>query len=186
MINFMKNDTKVFIKEFAEQIREENHIKDYDSLVSFIYSIGGRIEKADCLWDFGAIEKNSEHNFILYKDMFDRNKKNLYKLFAECLGNLFLHLGFLYFELNLSTWKDISKGEVFCTYEWNKEQNEQAIYFAHNLLLPEYEYRKIVKENTDEKGMVNMVNVAEYFNVSTPLAINRGIRLRILKSDLDY
>ena len=64
MINFMKNNTKVFIKEFAEQIREENHIKDYDSLVSFIYSIGGRIEKADCLWDFGAIEKIL--NIILY------------------------------------------------------------------------------------------------------------------------
>lgn len=79
MINFMKNNTKVFIKEFAEQIREENHIKDYDSLVSFIYSIGGRIEKADCLWDFGAIKKNSEHNFILYKDVFDRDKKGLYK-----------------------------------------------------------------------------------------------------------
>ena len=73
----MKNSTEVFIKEFAEQIREENHIKNYDNLVSFIYSIGGKIEKPNYLFDEYSIVKVSNKKFIIYTDIFDVDEKNI-------------------------------------------------------------------------------------------------------------
>lgn len=182
----MRNNTKVFIKEFANQIREENNIKDYDSLITFIYSIGGKIEKPDCLFDEYSIVKVSDKKFIIYTDIFDVDEKILYNSISNCLGNLFLHLGYIYFEDALDTWKNISNGEVFSKNNWNNEQYEQAKLFADNLIMPEEEYRELIYKYTDWENMIDVGKVAEYFNVTFNTAKARGIKLKLIKSILDY
>lgn len=113
-------------------------------------------------------------------------KKILYNSISTCLGNLFLHLGYLYFEDTLDTWEDIPNGEIFSQNSWSNEQYEQAKLFADNLIMPKKEYRKLIYKYTDWENMADVGKVAEYFNVTVNTAKARGIKLKFLKSILDY
>lgn len=47
--------------------------------------------------------------------------------------------------------------------------------------LPEEEYVKVIDENIEEDGRINIKNVAKYFNVSVPAATNRGKRIGVIE-----
>ena len=47
--------------------------------------------------------------------------------------------------------------------------------------MPEEEYVRVINENIEEDGRINIKNVAKYFNVSVPASTNRGKRLGVIE-----
>lgn len=81
------------------------------------------------------------------------------------IGSSFLHLNFN----EPKKWNNVIQFKQYYKYDENVAQR-----FAKYLLMPEYEFVSIINKNTDKDENVNIKNVAEHFNVSQALAINRG------------
>jgi Zn-dependent peptidase ImmA (M78 family) len=90
---------------------------------------------------------------------------------AHEIGHLFLHMGYL---IKPELWESVGdyKDSVYYRFGHSIEEYE-ANEFAAAFLMPDYEFKKIAKENL-ENGVYNVEEIAKYFGVSVEAATVRG------------
>ena len=117
----------------------------------------------------GSIEKVLEKDIMFRINLYNNNSTLQRKNFtiAHELGHLFLHMGF-----GTEEWYKVENGTRYYRSGLDDEEKE-ANQFAAAFLMPKKEYRKILYENVSE-GIINIQEIANFFNVSIDAAINRG------------
>ena len=177
----MKEETVKFINDLANEIREKNNIKvPIKDMWKVAESLGGYVRSQHAFieedWHPGTVKRIDKDRFVIKIDryFFEEEKQNFD--IAYELGHLYLHMGY---QILPDLWEKQPEDEYIC-FDKDK-QKDQAYEFAHAFLLPEEEYVRIVNENIEEDGRINIKNVAKYFNVSVPAATNRGKRLGLIE-----
>lgn len=167
----MDLETRRFINRFANAIRNtydiETPIQDIREVVK---TLGGDVEDIEtfCFDDFydGTIKKTGERSFLIRVSKQCKERENF--TIAHEIGHLFLHMGYI---LLPEIWKE--QDEVEFHRFGDSEEEYQAHEFAAALLMPKDEYIKKIKEYSSD-GMIDIKEVARYFNVSIQAATNRG------------
>ena len=177
----MKEETVKFINDLANEVREENNIEvPIKDMWKVAESLGGYVRSKHAFieedWHPGTVKRIDKDRFVIKIDryFFEEEKQNFD--IAYELGHLYLHMGY---KVLPDLWEAQPEDEYIC-FDKDK-QKDQAYEFAHAFLMPEKEYIKVVNENIEEDGRINIKNVAKYFNVSVPAATNRGKRLRLIE-----
>ncbi len=177
----MKEKTVKFINDLANEIREENNIEiPIKDMRIVAETLGGRVKTKNTFveedWSSGNVKKVNKDSFVIKVDnLFFEKEREDFTIACE-LGHLYLHMGY---QVLPDLWKKQPEGEYICFDK--DEQKYQAYEFAHAFLMPEKEYIKVINENIEEDGRINIKNVAKYFNVSVPAATNRGKRLGMVE-----
>ena len=176
----MKEETKKFINDLANDIRKENNITiPIKDMWEVARKIGGQVKSKNAFSTDsspGTVKKIDEDKFIIKIDRYFFDKEGQNFDIASELGHLYLHMGY---QVLPELWGEQPEDEYICFDK--DEQKYQAHEFAHAFLMPEEEYVKAVNENIEEDGRINIKNVAKYFNVSVPAATNRGKRLGVIE-----
>lgn len=177
----MKIETVKFINDLANEIREENNIEiPIKDMRIVAETLGGRVKTKNAFveedWSSGNVKKVNKDSFVIKVDnLFFEKEREDFAIACE-LGHLYLHMGY---QVLPDLWEKQPEGEYICFDK--DEQKYQAYEFAHAFLMSEKEYIKVINENIEEDGRINIKNVAKYFNVSVPAATNRGKRLGVIE-----
>lgn len=139
---------------------------------AFVEELGGKVIKETGISD-GSVQKTGD-SFVIKVSSFQDERRRRFTIAHE-LGHLFLHMGFRTCD---ELWQ--SSKEVYYR-EGTSEQEYQANEFAASLLMPKREYLNIFKSNTAADHTVNIMAVADYFNVSIEAALNRGKFLELIE-----
>lgn len=156
----------------------------------FVKKIGGTVNREYSDMSFindGYIRKlkNGPYQFEIkildYRDIYHRNL-----LLAKYLGHLFLHMGYLCNDklweqqcpLNRQKWND-TKCNI--GYLFPERAEEEALYFARVLLLPEHLFLTYYKKYLDGNRL-NTKMMADELNLSIEFVANRGVELGLLKN----
>lgn len=135
--------------------------------------IGGTIIYENLKYDHNHIIKTGNESFVIKINNFYFPKdgkisdKSLKRIIANELGHLFLYMGY---KVNDKLWKTISIDEKH-VLDYN--QNVDAEVFGNALLMPRYEYNKIINKYTVNHA-INTEIIADYFHVMLDDAIARG------------
>ena len=177
----MKEKTVKFINDLANEIREENNIEiPIKDMRIVAETLGGRVKTKNAFveedWSSGNVKKVNKDNFVIKVDnLFFEKEREDFAIACE-LGHLYLHMGY---QVLPDLWEEQPEDEYICLDK--DEQKYQAYEFAHAFLMPEEEYVRVINENIEEDGRINIKNIAKYFNVSVPAATNRGKRLGVIE-----
>ncbi len=130
--------------------------------------IGGEVIEDVSLGSYadGAVMKNGDRFIIYIPPNQPKTRENF--TIAHELGHLFLHMGYM---INEDLWND--SDNVSYKRKGNSIVENQANEFAAAFLMPQQDYKRIVDQETDG-NMVNISNVARFFNVSVDAASYRG------------
>ena len=173
----MDGNTRAIINELTQDIINVYNISipigDIDDLVR---ELGGEIKEEENFCD-GGIQKNGD-GFIIFLSPFQDEKRRRFTIAHE-LGHLFLHMGY---RINPKLWEaQPEHSQYYRNVSDRSEREYQANEFAAALLMPKYEYLKIMKNNIEDGNLVNTQSIANYFNVSVEAASNRGKFLGVLQ-----
>ena len=166
----MTISTRDYINQLAEKIIEIYQISvPITDIETVVTKMGGTIEEKLDFDDFcdGTIRKDGNYSFsIVVSKNQTKQRKNF--TVAHELGHLFLHMGF-------RTRTDLWQKQESTVYRrfGTSEQEYQANEFAAALLMPKTRYKEVIDQYTKE-NRVNILQVANYFHVSTAAASNRG------------
>ncbi len=126
----------------------------------------------------GKIEKQGDS----FQITLSPRQSSLRKRFslAHELGHLFLHMGYI---IKPSIWKesDAYVDSVYYRYGYSEEEHE-ANEFAGAFLMPKEEFRQTI-EDLGRDGLVDLVALAQRFDVSKDAALTRGRWLGLLSWD---
>ncbi len=177
----MRMETVNFINDLANEIKEENNIEvPIKDMRIVVETLGGRVKTKNAFveedWSSGNVKKVNKDSFVIKVDnLFFEKEREDFTIACE-LGHLYLHMGY---QVLPKLWQKQPEDEYICFDK--DEQMYQAYEFAHAFLMPEKEYIKAINKNIEEDGRINIKNVAKYFNVSVPVATNRGKRLGVIE-----
>ncbi|HBF4615863.1 TPA: ImmA/IrrE family metallo-endopeptidase [Clostridioides difficile] len=131
-------------------------------------ALGGKVIEDSSLSGYsdGFIRKVDDSFEIVVSPYQPDTRKNF--TVAHELGHLFLHMGY---GIDDELWNSQDGNQYFRSGNTNKEY--QSNEFAAALLMPKHEYKRIMDENT-VGNKVDTSKIAEYFNVSSYAASNRG------------
>lgn len=170
----MDTETRKYISSIAQWIVDTYDISVPVDIDTIVQKLGGRIEVChigsvdELLYD-GTLRKTGDTEFtITISQSQCQNPKRRTFAVAQELGHLFLHMGFI---TNPDLWSQ--QNCVVHQDSYTIEQIYQANEFAESLLMPETKYKEVLDRLT-EIDYIRMSNVANYFKVSTSLAISRG------------
>lgn len=166
----MRKTVREAINTIATMVRQVFDIEvPIQNMASVVTNLGGRIEESNdlSLVADGAVKKEGENGFVICvpKDQIE-TRRNF--TVAHEIGHLFLHMGY---KVNEALWAEQDENPYY--RKGTTEDEYQANEFAAAFLMPEEEYGQKLRELTTD-GMVNIHEVADYFNVSVEAATNRG------------
>jgi len=165
----MTEARKIAINQIAEFILSQLHISaplNEKQLKSLVELLGGTV-KSDTFdkMTYGMIKVNGEDNFIITYNK-DNSSETLFTIAHE-LGHYFLHL------------RD-ENGNLKDTYHDSplyrrgiSVEEDEANEFASALLMPKEVFNKYIDDNKNNQ-QIDLVKLANYFNVSQTVALNRG------------
>lgn len=119
----------------------------------------------------GLVEKQEDSFSITINPVHPVSISNV--AIAQALGHLFLHLGYIVDE---DVWQRDRKNS-----NWTLEENLEATAFAMCFMMPEDKYREIL-DRVAINNRVPLQKLANFFNVTTSMAMNRGVQLGLLQS----
>lgn len=172
-----ETQNKIFeeIENMVDDIYEEFHLEEYTgNLKELIKAIGGNL----IIGTKNSITKKDD-SFIIELDnsmYFKEKKKTLYEL----IGYLFLVMGYT---IDKTIWNKSSNlylNKKFSKNYFKFKINPFIKYFANAFLLPRKEFTRLWElERTDLT--VDIVSLAEIFNVSPKEITNRATTLGLIK-----
>ena len=143
----MRYDEIIKIEELSEHILYKYDVKvPITNIEKLVERIGGTIIYENLKYDHNHIIKTGNESFIIKINNFYFPKdgkisdKTLKRIIANELGHLFLYMGY---KVNDKLWKTISIDEKH-VLDYN--QNVDAKVFGNALLMPRYEYNKIINK----------------------------------------
>lgn len=165
----MNYETRNYINRLAEVVIDAYHITiPVQNIDEVVATLGGRIEVSSSFDAFdGTIRKDGESGFCIKLSQYQADNRRTFTIAHE-LGHLFLHMGF---KITPDVWKN--QDQTTYARFGRTEQEYQANEFAAALLMPQQEYKKVLDMNT-VGNQVDISKVAQYFNVSSAAANNRG------------
>ena len=107
-----------------------------------------------------------DDNFLV--SVKDRNKC----VYGMCLG---------YLVLQTQMFGADKDGKYYSGIELSYKEKEDIRLFSDCLILDECIFKKQLRKNTDSNNMVNIENIAKYFDVSKSLVVRRGERLGLIR-----
>ena len=176
-MNEMKRE---LIVELVEKIRKdfELEIPFSKSMDNFLEKLGGRLEYTNSKEFWGSSlefpKKVWDKEFVILLNQRRTKQEQEYEI-AYQIGNLFINTNYL----KVSTKKEKVLQVIYNLNETRAIQ--YAIQFADNLLMPQEEFSEEVRKHTKD-SMVNMLTVANRFDVSWPRAVARGKALNLINS----
>jgi len=171
----LKNKIEAFAGDVLLVYGISSPIRDMKEVVQ---KIGGVLIEDESMNTFanGTVQKegNGDVKFSIRipKSMPD-SRKNF--AVAKCLGSLFLFMGYAINEdlWNSENWKNASEEE-------SRNFEIRANEFAAAFLMPREEYRKVLREYSNDKRAY-LKPIADYFNVSQGDVSFRGKELEMLE-----
>ena len=169
------------IKDLTDKLRRDYQLEIpfSKSLDDFLENLGGRLEYIDSKEFFGSSlefpEKVWDKQFVILLNQRRTRQQQEYEI-AYQIGNLFINTNYL---------KVCTKKEESLQVTYNLKETKAiqgAIEFADNLMMPQEEFSEEVRKHTKD-GMVNMLTVANRFNVTWGRAVARGKALNLIKSE---
>lgn len=152
-----------------------------DDLIELVERLNGKVKK---VVDFGIgseIEKTEDkQGFIIRISVFNPDNINILHI-ANALGNIIVNLRFAISE---EIWFNYELEDLCESTEYKKRKilDKRARVFAHELLMPEDEYDRIIDEYK-EGTTVNLNKMADYFNVTVPSIERRGKFLEVFAKE---
>ncbi|MCD8082359.1 MAG: ImmA/IrrE family metallo-endopeptidase [Clostridiales bacterium] len=157
------------VKEIRKHYQIPCPILDIDEVVK---KLGIQIEEN---WEYLS-PKRINDSFVISPGLNNKNEQQRNLRIAKDIGHLFLHMRFAEIFVNPSLGWQADEKEFQAT----SKQEQQALDFAYSLLMPEREYREIVRRCTHD-SVVLTKRVADYFHISFTDARSRGLDLGILE-----
>ena len=170
----MDYDTRCIINRLTDTVLKVYDIKipivDMSQVVEII---GGEVIEDNSksgIYDGRITRKYSENDNTEFKIFIPEEQLEERKRFtiAHELGHLFLHMGY---KIDNDLWENQKCVDYY--RDGNSEEEFQANEFAASLLMPKYEYKKIMNQYSDGE-YVDISQIARYFGVSRQAALNRG------------
>lgn len=158
------------INRIAEKVRAALELDEIPFPVDdAVDRLGGTVEDTSGD-DFEAmVQKRGDDSFRIVVSEQGENRRRF--CIAHEIGHLFLHMGYI---VDPEKWDGIDEYKDSPKYRFGfSEEEYEAHEFAAALLMPETEFRKVVKKNT-KGNQVNLEPVASHFKVSTQAAKIRG------------
>lgn len=167
------------IGALADRIRVTLGLNDTPiNVESAVEMLGGRLEPynpTDITDGEAYVKKLDEEKFeIGVIDVSSASRRRF--SIAHELGHLFLHMGYL---VDDARWKSVDCYQDSVKYRFGYSEEEfEAHEFAAAFLMPADRFRQVAEEYHDG-DKYSIQPIADYFNVSTDAAKNRGRWLRI-------
>lgn len=170
----MRYDEIRKIEELSEYILDKYDVKvPITNIEKLVEKMGGTIVYENLKWDHNHIIKTGNESFVIkinsrYIQKDKKNKdKHIKWMIANELGHLFLYMGY---QVNDKLWKTIPIAEEHFT-DYNQHVDESV--FGSSLLMPRYEYDKIVNKYAKNHA-IDVEIIANCFQVTLDNAIDRG------------
>lgn len=164
------------INRIAQKVRSALELTQVPFPVdTAVQRLGGSVELAD-LKEGEALVRKRDASFVIQV----KNQAEVRRRFsvAHELGHLFLHMGFI---LDPTRWERIDEYLDSPKFRYGfSEEEYEAHEFAAALLMPEEEFRNVVRKFTSE-GTVELSPIADHFQVSMHAARVRGQWLGIFE-----
>ncbi|WP_051145035.1 ImmA/IrrE family metallo-endopeptidase [Thiomicrorhabdus sp. Kp2] len=172
------------IESFAEKVRSALDVSTPVNFIQVIADLYGELHTfsdSECskeayikpLREYNNELENLNANLPLFRigvheDYLSANRRRF--SIAHELGHLFLHLNFN----NPEKWNEkVRTNQPYYRYGSSQQENE-AHSFAASFLMPKDEFMSVLNINTDEDENVDIIKVANHFEVSKAAVINRG------------
>lgn len=175
----MNQETQDYINHLGEAFVDRYQIQipvTASALETIVQRLGGTIEEMN---NFDPVLeptvcKTGENSFVLRIEsgLPARQKRSA---LARELGHLILHMGYL---ISANTWSQ--QDIAYFRYFGRPEQEYQANAFAEAIFMPQHQYMRLV-QRLSENNHIDPRLLAEEFDVTTAMAVQRGKTLGILQ-----
>lgn len=163
----MKKKVKI-----AKNLVKSLGLKNGFDIEKLVRELGGRIIYVNDPDIDAYLEKHGE-GFRIYLDINKGRKRQRFSIAHE-LGHLFLHLDYL----NRDYWEKLKTAESRVFRFGHDAEELEANEFAAELLMPEDEFCKYI-DKIEKDGVINIRDVAKFFDVSVDAVNYRGYNLRL-------
>lgn len=178
--NMINKNIAIFIDDLTEKIIDAYNIQiPIMNMKEVLKSIGGKIVYKNNYYELidGNIIKTHDRKFDILLPILNKNSNNNFTI-AYNLGHIFLHMGY---RTDFLLWNKIIIDKQYKFI--SSRQEKQSEYFALSLLMPKTIFLKIFYKYSDD-DMVDMTEVANYFNVSISQSRRRASFLGLIKGNV--